>query len=133
MSDKTLLSLSSFEWASVSQYIIYISSVAGLTEVNTNEVICFPLARFGPHKMIARKEKVLAVLRENRAKLERFAARKQQELGEEEMSVLRSIYRQFSGSIDTVEGHLIVAKAYQDELDVGLFNEEIGGGDDELF
>ncbi len=105
--------LSAFEWASVCQYIVYISSVAGLKEFNCSEVSSFPLARVGPEKLIARKERVLVLLRGNKIKVERFAGCYEEQLGEGEMSILRSMYVQFKRSIRMVEDQVRIAKLYQ--------------------
>jgi len=116
--------LSAFEWASVSQYIIYISSVARLVEVNSNDVVSFPLAKIGPKKLAARKERVLALLKSNEKQIERFAGARKEELGDSEMSVLRSMYLQFKRSAETVEEHLRIARLYEEVSGAELFSVE---------
>lgn len=109
-----LKSLSAFEWASVSQYIVYISSVAGLKEFNSSDVISFPLAKIGPVKLVARKVCVLAVLEGNKKQIEMFVGKNEGKLEDGEMSVLRGMYLQFVRSIETVEEHIRAARLYLD-------------------
>lgn len=116
--------LSAFEWASVSQYIVYISSVAGLKEFNSNDLISFPLAKIGAEKLLSRKERLLVLLRGNKKRIERFVGDRKEELGEGELSVLRSMYLQFKRSIETVEEHIRIAGLYQEVAGTGLFPSE---------
>lgn len=117
--------LSAFEWASVSQYIVYVSSVAGLKELNSSDLISFPLARMGPMKLVARKVRALAALEGNKEQIERFVGRYEGELGDSEMSVLRSMYLQFKRSAEMVEEHIRVACLYLDvEVPEALFELE---------
>lgn len=124
MSDVGLLKpLSAFEWASVSRYIVYISSVAGLKEINTNHVISFSLTRLGVKGLVRQKERVLLQLRKNMGGLECFAEEHRGELEKEEISVLRSMYVQIRGSIAIVEGHIRMAERYANVVDDGLLLE----------
>lgn len=122
--------LSAFEWASVSQYIIYVSSVAGLKEFNSNDVSSFPLARIGPNNLTARKERLLTLLKGNKKSIERFVGARKEELGAPELSVLRSMYLQFKHSVETVEQHLEIARMYQELSGPGLLSTQ--GDEDEL-
>lgn len=133
MSNGKLLTLSDFDWASAANYIIYISRVAGLREINSNHVISFPLARLGPEKVLKQKRRVLALLEENKASVERFAGEHKGDLGRKELAILRTLYLQYKASIETVTDHIdvigiIVAEV---ELEILQFGEEDGNG--ELF
>ncbi len=133
MSKSKLLTLSDFEWASAANYIIYISLVAGLREINSNHVISFPLARLGPEKVLKQKKRVLALLEENKANVERFAGEHRGDLGSNELAILRTLYLQYKGNIETVTDHIsvigvIVAEVEQDLLQFG--EEDV---EDELF
>lgn len=133
MPNEKLHPLSAFEWASVSQYIVYISSVAGLEEINSDRVVSFPMARIGPDSLIVRKEKTLKVLERNVSRLEKFAAFKSEELGPYELSVLRSLYIQYRNNISTVKDHLRTARIYVDDERAGLFPVKEGDDDEPLF
>jgi hypothetical protein len=107
MSDASQLrNLSDFEWASATQYISYISSVAGLAEINSNHVISFPLARIGPDKLLKQKRRVLILLEGNKKSIERLVGERKSDLDENELAILRSLYVQYKANIETVEAHI---------------------------
>lgn len=133
MSNQELHPLSAFEWASVTHYIVYISSVAGLEEVSSERVVSFPMARIGPESLIVRKENTLKLLERNISRLEKFAASKKEELGPYELSVLRSLYIQYRNNVNTVRDHLRTAKIYIDAEQAGLFPVREDYDDEELF
>lgn len=126
---RKLRRLNEFEWASVAQYVIYISSLVGLEEMRADDVISFPLARLGPLKVIARKERCLDVLEGNKKLIERFVGENEPELDDDEISVLRSLYIQYRDSALVVRGHLRVAELYLAELD-GVMGVEVEEGQD---
>lgn len=135
MSDaRSLKPLSAFEWASACQYIVYVSSVAGLEEINSSHVVSFPLCRMGAEKLVGQKERVLRSLVENRRSIECFADVNRGELGSGEMSILRSMYVQFRDWILIVEEHLRVANLYLEEPEPDLFEaSEVEASDEPLF
>lgn len=126
-----LVSISSFQWASVAQYMVYISGAAGLYEINTDHVYCFPLARLGSERLVNQKRKVLGLLRSNIQSLEQFAGCHKDDLEETEMSVIRGLYRQTKMWIELVEGHISTAEVYRTTERVNsLFD---GGGTEDEF
>lgn len=133
MLNDSSVSLSSFEWASVSQYLVYVSSAAGLEEINSNHVTSFPLARLGPGKVIRQKERVLAKLRWNQRHLERFVGARKDGLENSEKAVLRSMYLQYRRNIETVEDHLRIAGMYGESVVNSQFQESKEVEDDLLF
>ena len=130
MLDSELKTLASFEWAYIGQYMVYITSVAGLDEINSDHVISFPLAQLGPEKLIARKTRVQVLLEGNIQKLERFVGAYREQLDESEVSVLRSLYRQYKCDSETVKGHLVTARQYKKADETGSFLVDEGVQDD---
>lgn len=133
MSSGRLLSLCDFEWASVATYIVYFSSVAGLAEVNSDHVISFPLGRLGPEMLLKRKERVLTVLEGNRASIERFVGDRRDDLSEDELAVIRTLYLQYKASIETVRGHIEIASVCLIDGQAGFSSSDEGEADDQLF
>lgn len=127
MKNDKLKPLSAFEWASVSRYIIYISRAAQLQEINSNDVVSFPLARVGVEKVLVRKVRVLASLEYNQQRLECFVGLHKGDFEDNELSVIRSLYLQFNRSIETVNEHIGVAKSYREALavDMSLVDVEV--------
>ena len=131
MTDLKLVSISSFQWASVAQYMVYISGAAGLHEINTDHVYSFPLARMGGERLVNQKRKVSGLLSENLQSLERFAGCHKDDLEESEMSVIRGLYRQTKMWIELIEGHINTAEMYRvTERVNSLFDG--GGAEDEF-
>lgn len=129
VADLKLLSISSFQWASVAQYMVYISGAAGLHEINTDHVYSFPLARLGVERLVNQKRKVLGLLSSNLQSLERFAFRCKGDLEENEMAVIRGLYRQTKTCIELAERHINTAEMYRTtERENSLFDE--GAEDD---
>lgn len=98
--------LASFEWASVAQYLVYVSSASGMSEINFSHVISFPYAKLGGQSLKKRKVRLLALLRENMRCLQVFAGRLKDDLTPEELGVLRSLYKTYKLHCETVEKHL---------------------------
>ncbi len=121
MSKFELKDLAEFEWASVAQYIVYISSVTQLEEIVSEHVVRFPLAGVGAEKLLLRKQRVLERLKGNKQKILRFAGEFEDELGENELSVLRTLYLQFKRGEEMVGEHLRIIKLYQDEENNSFF------------
>lgn len=113
MPDKKLQPIAAFEWASVAQYLVYISSRVGLAEINSQDVLSFPLARLGPDKLLRRKERALKMLEANIARLERFVGHVGDDLGPHELAVLKGMYTQYRGNIEMVKVHIETAKNYK--------------------
>ncbi len=122
-----------YEWASVAQYLVYISGAADLSEVSSDQVVSFPLARMGADRVVARKTRLLLLLENNVTRLERFVGAYKEELNENELAVLRTLYIQYQRNIETVNAHLKVARMYRDEVDgLPIFGvKEVG--DEPLF
>ncbi len=124
MSNEKMLSLADFEWASTARYIVYISSIANLKEINSNHVISFPLGRLGPEKLLKQKERVLFVLEGNKVSIERFVGERRSELDENELAVLRSLYMQYKSNIETVKGHIEVIGTCMVEIELGILQSQ---------
>lgn len=133
MSDKKLLSLSDFEWASAARYIVYISSMANLKEINSNHVISFPLGKLGPDKLLKQKRRALILLEGNLSAIAAFVGEHQHDLGVNEMAVLRTLYVQYKNSMKTVTGHIKVIGALMIEVELGLLQSPEVSEDDALF
>jgi hypothetical protein len=128
-----LLTLSDFDWASAASYIIYVSGVAGLREINSNHVISFPLARLGPVGLLKQKTRVLALLEGNRESVERFVGEYKVSLGKRELAILRTMYLQYKDNIQTVKGHIEVIGICVAEVELDLLRFGEGGEDETLF
>ncbi len=126
MPESELKSLSSFEWATVGRYMVYISCVAGLKEINSNHVYSFPLTQVGTIKLIARKTRVLAQLGGNMTALERFVGIHREKLEDDELAVIRSLYCQIKTWAEIVGGHLETAREFdaQEQLELTGVAEE---------
>lgn len=133
MPSSKLKPLSDFEWASVSQYIIYVSSIARLQEINSNHVISFPLSRLGPEKLLKQKGRVLIALEGNKASIERFVGEHSSELNDNELAVLRTLYLQYRDNVETVKAHIEFAETCVVELELTLLQAREAGQDDLLF
>jgi len=128
-----LKSLADFEWASAARYIIYVSSVAGLSEINSKHVVSFSLSRLGPGKLLRQKQRVLILLESNKQNIERFVGECKPQLGENELAILRSLYLQYKSNIETVRGHIGCIGECVVQLEEALLVVEQGRKDDYLF
>ncbi len=124
MKERKLQPISAFEWASVAQYVVYISGAASLKEVNSEHVLCLPLAKIGPEKLLARKMRVALILKSNLRSLEGFVARFEDELEDNEISVIRGIYRQFRDNLETVDGHMELIEDFARTEYTGFYDQE---------
>lgn len=124
MGERKLIPISAFEWASVAQYIVYISGAAGLQGINSSHVLCLPLAKMGPEKLLARKMRVDFVLKSNLKGLEVFVGRFKDELEPGEISVIRGMYRQFKDNLETVNGHMKIIEDFARTEYTGLYDQE---------
>lgn len=128
----TLRRIADFEWASVGQYLLYISSAVGLKEISSHAVISFPLTRLGPEAVLKQKRSVARVLEWNISALERFVIARKKELGKDELVVLRGLYIQYKCNLETVKEHARSAEFYRASVDVSLFDLAEEGGEDEF-
>lgn len=126
MSSSKLVPISAFQWASVAQYIVYVSRIAGLKEINSNFVISFPLAKIGVERLMTRKRRVLWLLNENLRLMEVFVGNRKDDLGVAEMSVIRGIYRQTKAWVELVEEHIRVAQMYEATEVVNSLSDDKG-------
>ncbi len=133
VSYKDLKFLADFEWASAARYIVYITRAAGLSEINSNHVISFPLARIGPDRLLKQKKRVLSVLKGNKAGIERFVGAYRAELNASELTILRSLYLQYKDNEETVRGHISVIEECMVEIEIGILKSKEEGEDDTLF
>lgn len=101
-----LARLCDFEWASACQYIVYVSSIAGLHEVSADSVHSLSVVRGGVRGARMRKQKVLALLVENVSLLDAFVSEHSDDLGELELAILRSMRSSFKVSQVTVNEKL---------------------------
>lgn len=125
--------LSDFEWASVAQYVVYISSIAGLAEVNSRYVVDFPLGRLGSDRLLKRKQRVLFLLESNMKRVERFVGEHRSELNDNERAVLRTMYMQYKSNAETVKGHIEVASQCISEIELAIEMSWKEDEDDQLF
>jgi len=133
VSSKKVLSVSDFEWASAAKYIIYISAIAGLEEINSNRVVSFPFGRIGPDKLLKQKERTLVVLEANKRAIERFVGEHKHDLGEKELTILRSLYFQYKTGEETVKGHIRAIGDYMVAIEMQVLRSEEEGEDADLF
>ncbi len=133
MENEKLLSLSDFEWASTARYIVYISSVAGLSEINSNHVVSFPLGRIGPKRLLHQKELVLFRLEGNKKSIEKFVGKHRDALDDNELAVLRSLYLQYKNNIEMVKGHIDAIGTCIVEIELGILKAKESEQDDVLF
>lgn len=129
----SLKTLKDFEWSSVTRYIVYVSRVARLSEINASHVVSFSLGRLGPDKLLKQKRRVLVLLEGNRAAVERFVGEHNSELHENELAVLRSIYLQCKSGIEMVKRHIIFIEQCVVDVELSLLRMEEAGRDDLLF
>lgn len=105
MSEAKLMSISDFLWASAAQYMIYIGNAAGLVEVSASHINNFRLGKKGVQGLLAQKLGTLSVLQENRRKLERIVGRKSEEMGPNELAVIRGMWHSINEAYMTVDVH----------------------------
>lgn len=129
----SLKRIADFEWASVGQYMVYISSAMGLKEINSQAVISFPLTRLGPEAVIKQKKTAENALKWNISALERFVVSRKKDLGKDEIVVLRGLYIQYKCNLETVKEHIRSAEFYRASVDVSLFDSAEGEEDEPLF
>lgn len=127
-----LMRVRDFEWAGICQYIVYLAGAAGLKEISMDAINNFPYVTVGGVGLKRRKEKALGVLEFNRARLEAFVENNKDGIDDLELSVIRSMYRQFSDGEQIVRYHLSKIESLMiTECDVRRFDFE-GEGEDEF-
>lgn len=102
MPKRKLSPLSTFEWASLSRYIHYISNAAGLIELGSDQVHSLRLSGVSSGVALARKKRTSDILQRNLRALEGFVGEYKEDLSDEEVSVIRSMYRQYQENASTV-------------------------------
>ena len=121
MSDKgSLKRLADFEWAAAMRYIVHVSNVAGLAQINSNSVVSFALGRLGPDKLLRQKQNVLILLEGNKKSIERFVGAHKSKIGVNELAVLRSLYLQYKNDIEMVRGHIGFVEKCMAESELSL-------------
>lgn len=98
--------VSDYEWASVTRYIVAVSSIMALHEFNWSAVHSFPYAKMGSTKLKDQKRRYLGKVVENIETLKEYVSRNKAELGTSEMVVLRGMYEQLSASKFLLEDHI---------------------------
>lgn len=129
MTEKPLMHISDFEWASVAQYLVYVAGMAGLKELGSERVNSFRLSGRAVERTIALKKGTLVLLKENMRALERFVGAYEGEMSDGEKAVIREMYRQHASSVRTVERHLAIAKSFGKASQLGFV--DCGGVDDD--
>lgn len=99
-------SIVDFEWGSVGRYQEWVRINLGLKDYSVSSVYSFRITGGNMDTLRQRKVKLLALLTENRRRLEVFVGENREGLGEHELAVMRSMYRQYSSCIDIVTGHI---------------------------
>lgn len=107
---RDIRSIQDYEWGSVGQYMRWVEHVLGLVDIDSSHVLSFPLGKLGVEKLVARKLRTEAVLRDNLEKISTFVQNHENELQESERVVLRTIYRQTLNWAKTCEEHAACAR-----------------------
>ncbi len=69
----------------------------------------------------------------NRASIERFVGAHKDELDEDEMAILRTLYLQYKGNAETVRGHIDIIATCMVEIELGVLQSKEADSDDALF
>jgi len=123
MSDEKLQPISAFEWASVTQYIVYISGAAQLLEVNSDHVRCLRLSKKGANTLLSQKLRMSVILKTNLRRLEGFVERFRGQLESTELSVIRGMYRQLKDNLETVERHMKTIENFAKSSNKDMFEQ----------
>lgn len=130
MRSMKLMRVCDFEWASVCQYIVYLSNVAALDEIRMSGINDFPYATVGGMGLRRRKVKALSALKSNRSKLEAFVGVHRDSIEDVELAVIRGMYRQLVDGEKTVKNHLDrIERLLLTECEVRELDFEGEGGD----
>lgn len=110
MTTDGLLHISDFDWGTVGRYLQWLELYLDMTQVRSDDVNSFALAKYGFVRLETRKRKTAKVLGENMRKLEVFVGNAKDELEESELAVIRSWYKDLSRAQNLCEGHANTAQ-----------------------
>jgi len=116
-------SIADYEWASLGRYVMWLEVQLGLNIINSDHVNSFSISRDGTDRLIAKKVRTEARIRENMDQLEKFIRSHGDELGVHELSVIRSFYRTLRMNAETCREHADVARTYAKSV-LTLFDVE---------
>lgn len=106
---RKVLRMADFEWASGTKYIVYLSAVLELEEINMNSVYSFRLSSLGAKKLIGQKASERNKAVNNMKAVERWAGKNADTLAEEEKEILITMYNQYKGVVQTCVEHIETA------------------------
>lgn len=112
--------LKDFEWASATRYIVYISEVAGLTEMTDTAVYSFVVSRYGMGGLLRVKQKTADAIHDNMIKLEEFVTGHEGGINKLELAIIRSMYRSLKKNLEIVDTHIatcINARIHQEDYE----------------
>lgn len=112
-----IVRMSDFEWACAARYIEYISVTLQLNDIDMERVLGFRLRNTATRectiaslRQLARqKERFLEVVTTNSEKLTNWVRERQHEgyvFEQEELAVLRSLYKQYTAVIELLDDHV---------------------------
>jgi len=93
MSNEIGRRLSDYEWGSVGRYIAWLEQKLQLVPVEASRVWSFSVKSGGVDGLISRKKVLLAVIIGNKAILTRYAGENRGDLSDDEIVIMRSMYR----------------------------------------
>ncbi len=140
-----LLRVSDFDFASVSRWVAWFSQEAGLRDLDVGGFRSFGVTESGYVGLKRKKEAQLASVESNMKKIERWVEAHEGKIDEEELVLIRSMYRQClevsKGVREHVESAKNIVKQQAAEMreaeerlvewEVGEGREEDGGNPDE--
>lgn len=116
-----------YEWASVSAYMAYIDQVCDLVQLNLDHVYSFKIPSGRLWSLSKKKETLIETAQQNCAKLCVYVQRVREEVTQDELNVLRGMYKANMDAIGIMREHitriehLIIA---QDVFDFGDNGDE---------
>jgi hypothetical protein len=132
MSNREVKSVSDYEWASSARWLVWFSDTCGLDAVSISKVYSFKIDQGGIDKLIRHKRLTLARVKSNKSKIEAAVGRMQDLLGEDEMVLARSVYRQYAVWERMLQEHVDRAKGLRairvaaKEKAVGFWSDDGG-------
>lgn len=130
-----LKTISDYEWASVAQYIVYVSACADLIEISSDAIYSFRIGQAGPASLARRKRRTRDCLARNMELIVEFVERNEGELLSDEQNVIRGMYRTQADGLAMVKEHAVRAEAlvlaHQKPLP-GSLEEELLGDENEF-
>lgn len=125
-----VMHISDYEWASACQYIVWVSTQIGIKDVSASDVFSFPVSRYGPKLLIARKVRTQALLQENMDAILDWVHEYKQELTQDEMNIVRGIWRSMLDSKELVAEQIERIQKIVDTQEVEYM--DLGGNEDEF-